>query len=327
MFQISRVTAAQLTRLCSHRYGEEQQLFFREEWLTFAATMWKRKILDVYRAPFPLYSVKVDPKTGLVITAGGGGASKTGIKNAVVSTAVRTPDWKYTSVQCRGCETQGINMFTHSSDKTSLNWCLLSRIRPVFQADAWLFVSALPGRAAGRRTPVQRQSPPLSWHQHPRHHERGRGRRRDRCRTGRDLLCDEDSLLQTEKRKQSCCWRWWAFLCFSGLNARAQKRACSDLRFLYVCAAKSSQQAEVRRRAGKGERSGATEAAAADDEVSEMKEESAHISVTTLAELQSDLNPQDPLQKVVRFSPDMSLLLTGGTDGHLRVWEVNAPLT
>lgn len=48
--------------------------------------MGRRKTLDVYRAPFPLYSVKVDPKTGLVITAGGGGASKTGIKNAVVST-------------------------------------------------------------------------------------------------------------------------------------------------------------------------------------------------------------------------------------------------
>lgn len=48
--------------------------------------MGKKRILDVYRAPFPLYSVKVDPKTGLVVTAGGGGASKTGIKNALVST-------------------------------------------------------------------------------------------------------------------------------------------------------------------------------------------------------------------------------------------------
>lgn len=48
--------------------------------------MGKRRTLDVYRAPFPLYSVKVDPKTGLVVTAGGGGASKTGIKNALVST-------------------------------------------------------------------------------------------------------------------------------------------------------------------------------------------------------------------------------------------------
>lgn len=50
------------------------------------ATMGKRRVPDLYRAPFPLYSIKVDPKTGLVITAGGGGASKTGIKNAVVST-------------------------------------------------------------------------------------------------------------------------------------------------------------------------------------------------------------------------------------------------
>lgn len=54
-----------------------------------------------------------------------------------------------------------------------------------------------------------------------------------------------------------------------------------------------------------------------------LKDETAHISVAGLAEVQSDLNPQDPLQKVVRFSPDLTLLLTGGTDGHIRVWEVN----
>lgn len=47
------------------------------------------------------------------------------------------------------------------------------------------------------------------------------------------------------------------------------------------------------------------------------------MSVTGLAEVQTDLNPQDPLQKVVRFSPDLNLLLTGGTDGHIRVWEVS----
>lgn len=47
--------------------------------------MGKRKVPDLYRAPFPLYTIKVDPTTGLVITAGGGGASKTGIKNALVS--------------------------------------------------------------------------------------------------------------------------------------------------------------------------------------------------------------------------------------------------
>lgn len=47
--------------------------------------MGKRKVPDLYRAPFPLYTVKIDRKSGFVITAGGGGASKTGIKNAVVS--------------------------------------------------------------------------------------------------------------------------------------------------------------------------------------------------------------------------------------------------
>ncbi|KAK7878071.1 hypothetical protein WMY93_031292 [Mugilogobius chulae] len=45
--------------------------------------MGKRKVPELYRAPFPLYSVKVDPGSGLVVVAGGGGASKTGIKNAV----------------------------------------------------------------------------------------------------------------------------------------------------------------------------------------------------------------------------------------------------
>lgn len=48
-------------------------------------TMGKRKVPDLYRAPFPLYTVKIDPNTGFIVTAGGGGASKTGIKNAVVS--------------------------------------------------------------------------------------------------------------------------------------------------------------------------------------------------------------------------------------------------
>lgn len=80
----------------------------------------------------------------------------------------------------------------------------------------------------------------------------------------------------------------------------------------------------MRRRARKGESSGEDGAVATEEEVSDMKDESVHMSVTTWAELQSDLNPVDPLQKVVRFSPDMSLLLTGGTDGHVRVWEVNA---
>lgn len=90
-----------------------------------------------------------------------------------------------------------------------------------------------------------------------------------------------------------------------------------------ICAAGNSvQQGNARRRAGKGDKGGQDGAAASGD-MSDMKDETSQISVTGLAEVQSDLNPQDPLQKVVRFSPDLSLLLTGGTDGHVRVWKVN----
>jgi len=53
--------------------------------------MGKSKVPDLYRAPFPLYTIKVDPSTGVIITAGGGGASKTGIRNAVVSTEDQVP--------------------------------------------------------------------------------------------------------------------------------------------------------------------------------------------------------------------------------------------
>lgn len=82
------------------------------------------------------------------------------------------------------------------------------------------------------------------------------------------------------------------------------------------------QQGNARRRAGKGDRGGQDGGAASGD-MSDMKDETAQITVSGLADLQSDLNPQDPLQKVVRFSPDLSLLLTGGTDGYIRVWEVS----
>ena len=49
-----------------------------------ASGMGRRRAPELYRAPFPLYALQVDPSAGLLIAAGGGGAAKTGIKNGVV---------------------------------------------------------------------------------------------------------------------------------------------------------------------------------------------------------------------------------------------------
>uniref|UniRef100_A0A2K5YMJ8 Prolactin regulatory element-binding protein n=1 Tax=Mandrillus leucophaeus TaxID=9568 RepID=A0A2K5YMJ8_MANLE len=42
-----------------------------------------RRAPELYRARFPLLGLQVDPSTGLLIAAGGGGAAKAGIKNGV----------------------------------------------------------------------------------------------------------------------------------------------------------------------------------------------------------------------------------------------------
>ncbi|XP_055782375.1 prolactin regulatory element-binding protein-like isoform X3 [Salvelinus fontinalis] len=110
--------------------------------------------------------------------------------------------------------------------------------------------------------------------------------------------------------------------------AAGQDGRCSLMRFRQrqprgKAAAKDagggSEQGAARRRAGKGGKG--SEGDAARGNVSEMNDNTTQISVDTFGEVQSDLNPQDPLQKCVRFSPDLRLLLTGGTDGHIRVWE------
>ncbi|XP_071324590.1 guanine nucleotide-exchange factor SEC12 [Trachinotus anak] len=190
--------------------------------------MGKRRVPDLYRAPFPLYSIKVDGKTGLVITAGGGGASKTGIKNAV----------HFLDLQLVG-EHQYSATLLHSHDTDT---------------------RATMNMAVGDGV----------------------------------LAAGQDG---------TCCLMKLQHCAEKGGKAAAKEGGGS-----------------TRRRAVKGDRGG-QDAAAASGDKSELKDETAHISVTGLAEVQSDLNPQDPLQKVVRFSPDLSLLLTGGTDGHIRVWE------
>ncbi|XP_056142230.1 prolactin regulatory element-binding protein [Lampris incognitus] len=195
--------------------------------------MGKRKVPDLYRAPFPLYAIKVDPKTRMVITAGGGGASKTGIKNAV----------HFLSLELVGDHQYSATLIhSHDTDtRATMNMAIGGGV----------------------------------------------------IAAGQDGTC---CLMRFKQRQQ-----------------KVERKTAKE-------AVNSEEQGAARRRAGKGNRDGKGGAAAARD-VSELKNETAQISVTSFGEVQSDLNPQDPLQKVVRFSSDLGLLLTGGTDGHVRVWE------
>lgn len=195
--------------------------------------MGKRRVPDLYRAPFPLYAIKVDPNTGLVITAGGGGPSKTGIKNAV----------HFLDLQLVGEHQYSASLLhTHDTDtRATMNMAVGDGV----------------------------------------------------------IAAGQDG---------TCC-----LMKFKHCTQKGGRKTHKD-------AENSVQRGSARRRTGKGDRVGQDGAAASGD-VSDMKDDTAQISVTSLAEVQSDLNPQDPLQKVVRFSPDLKLLLTGGTDGHIRVWE------
>ncbi|CAL8287360.1 unnamed protein product [Merluccius merluccius] len=196
--------------------------------------MGKRRVSDLYRAPFPLYSVKVDPKSGLVIIAGGGGSSKTGIKNAVHFLGLQLVGEHQYSATLLHC---------HDTDmRATMNMAITDGV----------------------------------------------------IAAGQDGSC---SMMRFKQRQ----------------SKEGRKAASSE-------AANSEQQGNARRRAGKGDQAaqdGMEEAGGASD----TTDETPQISVETFGEVQSDLNPQDPLQKVVRFSSDLSLIATGGTDGHIRVWE------
>ncbi|KAM4735120.1 guanine nucleotide-exchange factor SEC12 isoform 1-T5 [Anableps anableps] len=194
--------------------------------------MGKRNVLDLYRAPFPLYTIKVDATTGLVITAGGGGASKTGIQNAV----------HFLDLQMVGKNQYSTSLLhSHDTDKR-----------------------ATMNMAVGNGV----------------------------IAAGQDGTCSLMKFKLCLQKKE---------------NATHKDGNTLEL-------------SKARRRPGKVDKGNLDNSATTGD-VSDTRNETAHITVTSLAEVLSDLNPQDPLQKVVRFSPDMNLLLTGGTDGYIRVWE------
>ncbi|XP_040848893.1 prolactin regulatory element-binding protein isoform X2 [Ochotona curzoniae] len=54
---------------------------------------------------------------------------------------------------------------------------------------------------------------------------------------------------------------------------------------------------------------------------SETQREGVELRVENLQAVQTDFSP-DPLQKVVCFNHDNTLLATGGTDGYVRIWKV-----
>ncbi|XP_027005785.1 prolactin regulatory element-binding protein [Tachysurus fulvidraco] len=191
--------------------------------------MGKRKVPDLYRAPFPLYTVKIDPKTGLIITAGGGGASRTGIKNAV---------------QFLGLELVG-NLpsatLVHSHDTGS---------------------SATMNMALGG----------------------------DMIAAGQDDNCIVMRFKQKEPKE-------------------GQSAALKD---------GSGEQGSARRRGAKSQSGGGSGGGGG---VPQTKDKSVQILVDKVGVVQSDFSPQDPLQKCVRFSSDLKLLLTGGADGYVKAWE------
>lgn len=84
----------------------------------------------------------------------------------------------------------------------------------------------------------------------------------------------------------------------------------------------SVEQGGARRRGAKSQNGGGSGDGGGGD-VPQTKDKTVRILVDKVGEVKSDFSPQDPLQKCVRFSSDLKLLLAGGTDGYVRAWEVS----
>ncbi|XP_028653036.1 prolactin regulatory element-binding protein [Erpetoichthys calabaricus] len=191
--------------------------------------MGRQKTPDLYRAPFPLYTVRVHRDTGLVITAGGGGAVKTGIKNGV----------HFLRLEC--VEGQVTASLAHSFDTDT---------HPTMNMELGADVIA----------------------------------------AGQDANCCLLRFKEVTSKEEP------------NKEAPAKKGAANN-------------QGPRRRKPG-GSHSGAAESNGGKI----LKNNTTRIAVEKLQEVQTDFSTEG-LQKALRFSSDLSLLVTGGADGHIRVWE------
>ncbi|XP_069881320.1 guanine nucleotide-exchange factor SEC12 [Dipodomys merriami] len=181
----------------------------------------RRRALELYRAPFPLYALRIDPGAGLLIAAGGGGAAKTGIKNGVHFLQLERINGRLSASLLHSHDTE---------TRATMNLALAGDI----------------------------------------------------LAAGQDAHCQ---LLRFQAHQQK--------------GKKAEK-------------AGSKEQGPRQRKGAAPEekKSGA-----------ENKHEGIELKVENLQSVRTDFSP-DPLQKVVCFNHDNTLLATGGTDGHIRVWKV-----
>uniref|UniRef100_A0A8C9DF54 Prolactin regulatory element-binding protein n=1 Tax=Prolemur simus TaxID=1328070 RepID=A0A8C9DF54_PROSS len=184
--------------------------------------MGRRRAPELYRAPFPLYALQVDPSAGLLIAAGGGGAAKTGIKNGVHFLQLEQINGRLSASLLHSHDTE---------TRATMNLALAGDI----------------------------------------------------LAAGQDAHCQ---LLRFQVHQQKG-------------NNKAEKAGLKEQ--------------------GPRQRKGA--AAAEKRSGAETQREGVELRVENLQAVQTDFGP-DPLQKVVCFNHDNTLLATGGTDGHVRVWKV-----
>uniref|UniRef100_A0A8C3KA27 Prolactin regulatory element binding n=1 Tax=Calidris pygmaea TaxID=425635 RepID=A0A8C3KA27_9CHAR len=222
-----------------------------------------RRPAELYRAPFPLYTVRLHPQRPLAITAGGGGAAKTGIRNGV----------HFLQLEQIGGQLSASLLHSHDTEtRATMTMALADDIIAAGQ-DASCHILRFrlqPPEPRGASDGRNGESPGVA----------GQGLRSG-CSVG----------------------------CFGGLLPCNSPPGCGALCHGSLFPMAGSGEKGPRRRkgtspAGQGE----------------TQSQSGEVTVESLHSVRTDFSP-DALQKAVRFNADASLLVTGGADGFLRLWE------